>query len=187
VSGKVQWVPGNVTRPRTLAPALKGVNLVICAVGATARSGPDGPEAVDHLGVANLTAAARVAGVDQVVLISSMGVGGGGGLIYYFLNFAGGGVLDWKAKGEAYLRQSSVPYTIIRPAGLTDDPGHLQGIRFHQGTPESATISRADVAAVAIAALENPLALGKTFSIRSDEQLAPRTWPTQFRGLRRDP
>jgi uncharacterized protein YbjT (DUF2867 family) len=32
-----------------------------------------------------------------------------------------GGILNWKYKGEAYLRSSSVPYTVIRACGLVPE------------------------------------------------------------------
>jgi len=49
------------------------------------------------------------------------------------LNLLSGDALKWKAKGEEHLRASGVPYTIIRPGGLTDDPAGQIGIAFQQG------------------------------------------------------
>ena len=144
------------------------------AIGGTERSGPNSPEFVDFGGVKNLTNAARAAGVRQIVLESSMGVGSGGGLLGMFLNLLSGDALKWKAQGEAYLRSSGVPYTIIRPGGLTNDPAGQVGIVFQQGDQGSGRIGRGDVAAVMIAALDNPAALGKTFEVFSD----PRPGPT---------
>ncbi len=180
------WVAGDVTKPETLGPALAGVSLVIVTIGATERSGPNSPEFVDYGGVRNLTDAARAAGVRQLVLESSMGAGSGGGLLGMVLNLLSGDALTWKARGEAHLRASGVPYTIVRPGGLTDDPGGQAGIALQQGDAGSGRIPRADVAAVMIAALDNPDALGKTFEVISDDRAKWEAWRTGFSALHRD-
>lgn len=180
------WVAGDVTKPATLGPALAGVSLVVVTVGGTERSGPNSPEFVDYGGVKNLVDAARAAGVRQLVLQSSIGVGSGGGLPGIMLNLFSGDALVWKAKGEAHLRASGLPYTIVRPGGLTDDPGGQAGLVLRQGDEGSGRIPRADVAAVLIAALDNPDALRKTFEVISDDQAKRDAWRTGFSALRRD-
>jgi len=186
VGADYAWVQGDVTRPETLGPALQGVSLVISAMGATERSGPNGPEFVDFGGVRNLAAAAREAGVRQFVLESSAGVGSGGGFVGLILNLISGDALKWKAKGEASLRESGVPFTIVRPGGLVDEPAGRVGLRFAQGDEESGRIARADVAAVMIAALDNPAALGKTFEVFSDEAVPVGAWRNAFAQLKPD-
>ncbi len=181
------WVAGDVTRPETLAPALTGVSLVLVAIGGTERSGPNSPEFVDYGGVKKLTDAARTAGVRQLVLESSMGVGSGGGLLGMLLNLLSGDALKWKAKGEAHLRSSGVLYTIVRPGGLTDDAGGQTGLLLQQGDVGSGRIARADVAAVMIAALDNPDALGRTFEVVQDEKAPRDAWRTGFSALKPDP
>ena len=180
------WVEGDVTRPETLGRALAGVSLVLCAIGGTERSGPNSPEFVDFGGVKNLTDAARAAGVRQLVLESSMGVGSGGGLLGMMLNLLSGDALKWKAKGEAHLRASGVPYTIVRPGGLTDDPGGQTGLVLEQGDDGSGRIARGDVAAVMIAALDNQDALRKTFEAFGDKSARRDAWRTQFSALKSD-
>ncbi len=187
VGADYAWVAGDVTKPATLGPALAGVSLVLVTIGGTERSGPNSPEFVDYGGVQNLADAARDAGVRQLVLESSMGVGSGGGLLGMMLNLLSGDALKWKAKGEAHLRASGVPYTIVRPGGLTDDPGGQTGIVFQQGDEGSGRIPRADVAAVMIAALDNPDALRKTFEVISDAEAKRDAWRSGFSALRRDP
>ncbi|MDH5275558.1 MAG: SDR family oxidoreductase [Gammaproteobacteria bacterium] len=181
------WIEGDVTRPETLGPALAGVSFVLCAVGATERSGPNSPEFVDYGGVKNLADAARAAGVRQVVLESSMGAGSGGGLLGMFLNLLSGDALKWKAKGEAHLRASGVPYTIVRPGGLADEPAGQTGLALKQGDEGSGRIARADVAAVMIAALDNPDAVGKTFEVFNDEDSPVNAWRGGFSALKPDP
>jgi uncharacterized protein YbjT (DUF2867 family) len=165
---------------------MAGVSLVLVTIGATERSGPNSPEFVDYGGVKNVTDAALGAGVRQLVLESSMGVGSGGGLLGVMLNLLSGDALKWKARSESHLRASGLPYTIVRPGGLTDDPGGQTGIALQQGDEGSGRIPRADVAAVMIAALDNPDALRKTFEIVSDENAKRDAWRTGFSALRRD-
>lgn len=182
-----QWVEGDVTAPATLAATLRGARYVICTIGATDRSGPNSPEFVDYGGVRSLVDAAREAGVAQFVLVSSMGVESGGGVVGWVLNLLSGDALEWKLKGENHLRQSGVPYTIVRPGGLTDKPGGATGIRFQQGDQGMGSITRADVAAVVVAAVGEPSALGRTFEIRADDQLPAGAWRQQFPSLQADP
>lgn len=180
------WVAGDVTRPDSLVAPMRGVAYVVCAVGATERSGPNGPEFVDYGGVKNLADAARAAGVRQLVLVSSIGAGGEGGFTRWILNLIGGDVLVWKARGEAYLRGSGLPYTIVRPGGLRDDPGGKVGLKLAQGDTEFGDITRADTAAVAIAVLGNADALGKTFEVVSDKTAPLDAWRKGFAGLAPD-
>lgn len=181
------WVAADVTRPETLLAPLRGATYVICAIGATERSGPNGPEFVDYGGVRNLAEAARAGGVRQIALISSIGVGGEGGFTRWILNLIGGDVLVWKAQGEASLRASGVPYTIIRPGGLRDEPGGSVGLRIVQDVDAFGDISRADTATVAIATLGNAAAVGKTFEVIADEKAPRDAWRSGFSALRADP
>lgn len=186
IGNEYAWVAADITRPETLAPALRGATLVLSAVGATERSGPNGPEFVDYAGIRNLTDAAREAGVRHLVLASSMGVGSGGGMLGMFLNLLSGDALKWKAKGEEHLRRSGLPYTIVRPGGLTDDPGGERGIELQQGDRGSGRIARADVAAIMVAALDNPAAMGKTFEVISSSREQPDAWRRGFATLKPD-
>jgi uncharacterized protein YbjT (DUF2867 family) len=186
LKASAQWIAGDVTRPDSLPAALRGARYVICTVGATERSGPNSPEFVDFGGVRNLTDAAQAAGVRQLVLVSSMGVESGGGVVGWVLNLLSGDALEWKLKGEDHLRASGVPYTVVRPGGLGDGPGGGSGIRFQQGDEGMGAIPRADVAAVVVASLGEPEALGKTFEIRSDDDLRPGAWRQSFATLSRD-
>lgn len=187
-AGDYQWVGGDVRDPGTLASAMVGVTFVVCAIGATERSGPNSPEFVDFGGVRNLTDAARAAGVRHFVLVSSAGVGGGGGAFGWLLNtVVMPGILEWKAKGEQHLRASGLAYTILRPGALSNDPGDRIGVRFAQGDKlGGGTIARADVAAVALYSLGNGDAAYKTFELVSDESARPGAWRQALTALKRD-
>jgi uncharacterized protein YbjT (DUF2867 family) len=87
----------------------------------------------------------------------------------HILNKMFDNVLDWKFRGEEALRASGVPYTIVRPGGLTDEPGGRRSVVFRQGDEGAGTIPRADVARVCVAALGSVAALNKTFEISSGD------------------
>jgi len=184
-AGKVQIMVGDVREPANLGPAMRGARFVVSAVGSNTRKDPtDNPQAVDFGGVRNLVEAARVAGVEQFVLISAMGVTDPD----HYLNKILDNVLQWKLQGENVLRASGLRYTIVRPGGLTDEPGGRHAIRVMQGDrPEQGLIPRADVAIVCVRALGNPAAINRTIEILSDETRPPADATDFFAGLRPDP
>lgn len=162
----VEVVAGDLRDPASLASALKGVKYVISAAAARGMSKDPSNTAqlVDNEGTRAFAEAAKKAGVKHFVLVSSMGTGQADTYPSEFLR----PVLKAKAAGEAALRASGVPYTIVRPGGLADDAGGKLAVAFAQGDKQAGgRIPRADVAAVCIAALGNKAAAGKTFEIVS--------------------
>jgi uncharacterized protein YbjT (DUF2867 family) len=179
----IDYVKGDVREIKSIKPALEGVTHLISAIGA----GPggdagNGPEFVDYGGVKNLSDAASDAKLDHFVLISSMGVTHED----HYLNKAFDNVLKWKLKGEQVLRKSGVPYTIVRPGGLTDGDGGQQEILFKQGDKDGGLISRTDVARVCVAALKIPAARNKTFEVINGSTPPVKDWKTLFAGLMPD-
>ncbi|CAA3011853.1 Hypothetical predicted protein [Olea europaea subsp. europaea] len=82
------------------------------------------------------------------------------------LNKELGFILTFKLKGEDVLRESGVPYTIVRPCALTEEPAGAELI-FDQGDNITGKISREEVARICVAALESPYACDKTFEVKS--------------------
>ncbi|GAB2231316.1 hypothetical protein Droror1_Dr00010322 [Drosera rotundifolia] len=82
------------------------------------------------------------------------------------LNQELGFILSYKLKGEDLLRESGIPYTIIRPCALTEEPAGADLI-FDQGDNITGKISREEVAKLCVAALESPHACNKTFEVKS--------------------
>ncbi|XP_072977863.1 protein HIGH CHLOROPHYLL FLUORESCENCE PHENOTYPE 173, chloroplastic isoform X2 [Typha angustifolia] len=75
-------------------------------------------------------------------------------------------ILTYKLKGEDLIRESGIPYTIVRPCALTEEPAGADLI-FDQGDNITGKISREEVAQICLAALESPYACGKTFEVKS--------------------
>jgi len=189
-------VGGDATRPETLGPGLKDADYVIATIGsACERDKPfaagAGPEDIDYRGIEKLARAAKAAGVRQFVLLSSIGAGNTDPKAP--LNAMCGMVLEWKGKGEDALRNSGVPYTIVRPGGLKPFPGQpacKEGIEplalAARDSMSGGVVCRADVALVMADALGNAAAVGKTVDLKADKALAVDAWRSAWAGLPQD-
>ncbi|KAG0499321.1 hypothetical protein HPP92_003619 [Vanilla planifolia] len=82
------------------------------------------------------------------------------------LNKELGSILTFKLKGEDLIRESGIPYAIVRPCALTEEPAGAELI-FDQGDNITGKVSREEVARICIAALESPYACDKTFEVKS--------------------
>ncbi len=182
----VTYRQGDVKDPQSLTAAVAGVDAVISSIGARGKDGPDRPEMVDYQGLRNLVDAARAARVRQFVMVSSRGVTQD----EHPLNRMFGNVLMWKLKGEDYLRASGLPYTVIRPGGLLNEPGGKGDIAFEQGDRRfgdtTLTIPREDVAMVCVQALKNPGAKFRTFEIHRTDGAPVSDWKAKFADLKPD-
>ncbi|MBT8442109.1 MAG: SDR family oxidoreductase [Gammaproteobacteria bacterium] len=167
---EIEFAQGDVREIASIEAALTDVDALISAIGAGRSDPANGPEFVDYGGVKNLSAAAAAANLRQLVLVSSMGVTQDDHILNKMFN----NVLKWKFKGEEALRASGVPYTIVRPGGLTNAPGRELEIVFKQGDTEAGSIPRTDVARVCVAALDSEDSLNKTFEINSGKN-PPKT------------
>ncbi|MEP7292838.1 MAG: SDR family oxidoreductase [Chloroflexota bacterium] len=178
----LQLVEADVRQPETLAPALDAVRAVICAIGAKAPAGDGSPEKIDYEGVRNLVEAAQAAGIARFVLVSSISVTHPENELNNF-----GRVLDWKLKGEDFLRASGLNYTIIRPDWLSDEAGGKTAFRIGQGDKISGgRISRSDVAAFCLAALDDISTYHTTFEVTNDDGDPPENLSTLFAALKTD-
>ncbi|XP_021597294.1 protein HIGH CHLOROPHYLL FLUORESCENCE PHENOTYPE 173, chloroplastic isoform X2 [Manihot esculenta] len=82
------------------------------------------------------------------------------------LNKELGFILTFKLKGEDLIRESGMPYAIVRPCALTEEPAGADLI-FDQGDNITGKISREEVARICVAAAESPYACDKTFEVKS--------------------
>ncbi|AFY53097.1 NmrA-like family protein [Rivularia sp. PCC 7116] len=102
------------------------------------------------------------------------------------LNDQLGGILTWKLKGEDSLRASEIPYTIIRPCALTEEPGGKELI-FEQGDNIKGKISREDIAKLCVQSLQQPFACNVTFEVKQGENNASYIdWEELFKTVNRD-
>ncbi|MEQ1801213.1 MAG: SDR family oxidoreductase [Gammaproteobacteria bacterium] len=179
----VEYATGDVRDRPTIDAAMRGARYAISAIGSTRQDPANGPEFVDFQGIRNLAEAAAAAKLDQLVVVSSAGVTQED----HPLNRMFGNVLIWKGRGEDAVRASGVPYTIVRPGGLTNKAGGESGVRLEQGDRGTGFIPRADVARVCVAALKSPAARNRTFELYSAPSAGPDTdWDAAFGKLAAD-
>ncbi len=126
-------------------------DVVVFAAGSGGSTGPEMTDKVDRDGAIALIDAARRAGVERFVMLSSYGADQSdpsGDLAHY---------LKAKHDADEHLKASGVTYAILRPIALTDD-AKTGDIRLGEGVDPSGEARRADVAAVlADAALKGRL------------------------------
>lgn len=77
-----------------------------------------------------------------------------------------GYILTYKLKGEDLVRESGIPFTIVRPCALTEEPAGAE-LQFDQGDNITGKISREEVARIIVSALSSPAACDKTFEVKS--------------------
>jgi uncharacterized protein YbjT (DUF2867 family) len=183
-------VAGDVAAPATLGPALAGADATIFAASAAKGTLP---AIVDNDGVGAWAAAAKAAGVKSAVLVSSALVDPKNGwhpIRLLLNNMRPGKMMDAKWAGEAKLRSSGVPYTVVRPGGLTDGSGGVAALVVAQGdTGSPGRVARADVARVCVAACGSPAAAGVTLELASDGKKLAAEGPmlaSLFDGLKKD-
>ncbi|KAL4854196.1 hypothetical protein ACK3TF_005041 [Chlorella vulgaris] len=186
----VEVVAGDVGSTDSLRQALKGCSDVIFAASG---SGYFRSREVDCEGVKKVVEVCKEQGGKHVVLVSSCLVSPHNrwNPIRIMLNNSRWGLMDSKFEGEEALRRSGVPYTIVRPAGLTTAPAGQGKLVAKQGDKGAGRVSRADVAAVCVAALSDPAAKNVTFELlgSSDNDSPPplaQQLASLFRGLKPD-
>ncbi|KAH9604207.1 hypothetical protein KSS87_019133 [Heliosperma pusillum] len=160
---------------------------VICATGFQRSWDPLAPWKVDYYGTINLVEACRKQGVKRFILISSILVNGAamGQLFnpaYVFLNIFGL-VLVAKLQAENYIRKSGINYTIIRPGGLKNDPPSGNIVMEPEDTLSGGSISRDQVAEVAVEALSSPEASFKVVEIIAKPEAPTRTFHDLFSAI----
>jgi uncharacterized protein YbjT (DUF2867 family) len=114
----------------------------------------------------------------HVVLLTSFAVGYGAA---HPMNRDGG-----HRDAEYALRASGLPWTIVRPTWLTDDPAGAHAVTLTQEPRPDGMIARADLATALVSAVEERDARRKTFALYN-EPGSPRTdWRRAFAALAYD-
>jgi uncharacterized protein YbjT (DUF2867 family) len=194
------WVVGDLRDPASLDAALKGVQVVINAAATTQLEGDNGTAAVDLEGTKNLVAAAKRAGVKRIVFITGMSVYSPRPDMPPPMLKAFG----HKREAEKVLAASGLEYVTLRPTGILPRPAGAWKITLAaspeykpsreeqtmrapgslpppDGPPPVGTISRADLAEVAIVAAVEPRARNRAFVVtQSGEPRAGADWRDQL-------
>jgi NADH dehydrogenase len=167
-------VLGDLKERTSLTAACEGIETVITTANSALRGGEDNTETVDWQGNRNLIDAAQTAGVKQFIFISALGVDVNSPVPMF----------QAKARSEACLRSSGMPYTILAPGvfmevwfpmmiGRAVQSG--QGVAIiGQGRSKHSFISVADVVAFTLAAINHPAAINQHVPLGGPESTSWR-------------
>lgn len=155
--------------PAELGGRLSGVDAVVFAAGAGPGSGAARKETVDHAASVLLADACEHAGVRRFLQISAMGAGkpeNPPGVSEVF-----GAYLDAKRAADEDLARRDLDWTILRPGVLTD--GSPTGrVRLGRSV-DRAEVTRADVAAVLAALLDESDSAGQALELVNGDKPIP--------------
>ena len=144
------------------AAAFEGCDAVVFAAG----GGPDGnaerKRTVDLEGSLKSIEGARRAGIDRFVQVSAIGVDQP---LPEDTDDTWRAYVEAKRDADAALRDSKLAWTIIRPGRLTDDPA--TGLVSLGPDQPPGEVTRADVAAVLAAVLDEPGTVGQQWDLVS--------------------
>jgi uncharacterized protein YbjT (DUF2867 family) len=146
----------------SLAEFVEGADAVVFAAGAGPGSGPERKRTVDLGAAVKLLEAAEATGARRYLMVSSIGAGDPGSGAEAMRPY-----LEAKAEADAALSASDLDWTIVRPGGLTDEPG--TGLVAVGSLEAGGWVTRDDVAAVLAACLDEPRTVRKTFALLQGE------------------
>ena len=156
---------GNVLSPEDTSRAVAGADAVVVSLGNT----PDNPDDVVSRGTAHVIAAMQAAGVERLIVVTSLGVGDSRDQVplpfRMIMRTVLRKVMVDKEQQEALVGESGLAWTIVRPGGLTDGP---RTGRYQAGTDKSISagqVARADVAAFILDIIDNDRYLHETPAI----------------------
>jgi uncharacterized protein YbjT (DUF2867 family) len=143
-----------------VAAAITGADAVVFAAGAGPGSGSARKDTVDRAASVLLADAALAAGVRRYVQVSAIGLDRADdpGMDEVF-----GAYLRAKAAADDDLMSRDLEWTILRPGGLTDDPG-TGTVTLAASVPRGA-VTRDDVATVLVGLLDRPSTAGKVLEL----------------------
>lgn len=117
------------------------------------------------------------------VLFSSFAVGHGPA---HPLNRINDTLLPSRIAAERMVRESGLPYTVVRPTWMTDDPRGSHALTLSQNPWGDGMVSRYDLAEAIVAAVEQGAARSTTFSLFNEPGEPVADWSAAFAALRRD-
>jgi len=143
--------------------AVAGSEAVVFAAGAGSGSGPARKLTVDYGGAVALAEAALSHGIKRYLMVSAMGANHPERWTdemkpYY----------EAKADADKFVMESGLDYTIVRPGGLTDDPGTGK-VDIAEDLGRSGSVTRDDVALVLAEVLRADNTIGKAFDLLNGE------------------
>jgi uncharacterized protein YbjT (DUF2867 family) len=144
-----------------ISDGLAGADAVVFAAGAGPGSGPARKRTVDYGGAVKLAEGCTSKGIRRYVMVSSIGSNRPETWSDEMRPYQ-----EAKAEADKFVVEAGLDYTIIRPGGLTDDPG--TGKVEIAERVEYGTVTRDDVAAVIAECLVADNTIAKAFDLLND-------------------
>lgn len=167
----VQFVEGDLKDRSSIRKALTGISTVISTASSTfSRQDGDSIQSVDNEGQAHLVDEATAAGVKQYIYVSFPSMRG---------EFP---LQDAKRRVEKKILASPMAYTILQPTFFMEawlspavgfDFPNAKATIYGDGKNKISWISIPDVAAFAVAAVDQPAAKNKVIALGGPEALSP--------------
>lgn len=167
----VQLVAGDLKDRSSIKKALHGITTVISTASSTfSRQDGDSIQTVDNEGQATLADEAIAAGIQQFIYISFPSMPG---------DFP---LQDAKRRVEKKLAASNITYTILQPTFFAEawlspavgfDFPNAKATIYGEGKNKISWISIQDVAAFAVASVDNASAKNKTIELGGPDALSP--------------
>jgi uncharacterized protein YbjT (DUF2867 family) len=175
-----ELVSGDLTDASSLERACKGaLRIFVCAHALLGR-GPQRSAQVDHVGHSSLLAAALSTGVQRFVYTSALGAREDHPIDFF----------RTKHEIEQAVRESTIPYTILRPASFMEQHVHEFlgrlildkgfAVIFGPGRKRRNFVSARDVAPFAVMALRGDELLGRTLEIGGPDNISTRDVATMY-------
>lgn len=186
--GRLHVHVGDLTEPATLDAALDGVTAVIHAAATTSETAPDEVQSrrVNVAGTCDLLAAARRAGVDRWVQISSLSANPQNTSVYGRTKF----------EADELVRHAGLRSTVLQPGTIFGPGGRglfAKIVRLTRalpvvpvlgpGTQPMRPIHAEDVADAVFASLDSEAAVGKTYALGGGDVI---TFNDFLRGVLRE-
>jgi uncharacterized protein YbjT (DUF2867 family) len=144
-------------------PHVGTADAIVFAAGAGPGSGPERKRTVDYGGAVKLIEAAEELGVRRYLIVSSMGADDPASASEAMRPYQ-----QAKHDADEALAASGLDWTIVRPGGLTDEPGSGR-VALAERLGRFGRVPRQDVALVLLECLEAPNTVRKTFEVLEGE------------------
>ncbi len=165
----VDFAVGDAMEPESIDRAFEAseFDAVLTTIGNIRANPPP-----DFKGNANIFDAAKRAGVNRVIMVSTIGAGDSNSAAPWLSKLALSKLLPLKTQAEDHLRASGLDYTIVRPGGLPPGPGSGRGFLSEDPTTFG-FIARPDLARLIVGILDDDKTIGKTYSAIDPERSSP--------------
>ena len=152
-------VEGDLEVKEDYSDWVRGADVVVFAAGAGPGSGPERKRTVDLGAAIKLRDAAVAEGATRYLMVSSMGAGDPASASEEMRPYQ-----EAKHDADEAVMASDLVWTIVRPGGLTDDPG-AGTVSVAESLGRYGQVTRDDVAAVLAGCLDEPATERRVFEV----------------------